>query len=61
MAQPNRDAGCIGFCGDKTYGQIRAAMHACYDRTHPELTPYRVDQIHNRWESLGKKAAAGRL
>jgi hypothetical protein len=56
-----RSSGCIGFCGDKTYAQIGAALHQCYDNTHPDLVPWRVEQIHQRWVTIGKKAAAGRL
>jgi hypothetical protein len=61
MTNPDRNSGCLGYCGDKTYEQIRQAMHACYDNKDIYLRPYHVDEIHNRWERLGKLAKAGRL
>jgi hypothetical protein len=61
VTNPNRDSGCLGYCGDKTYAQIGAQMHACYDNQHRDLTPWAVDQIHRRWTRIGKLAAAGRL
>lgn len=61
MTNPTRDAGCLGFCGDKTYGQISAMLHHCYDHKHPELTPWKVEDIHRRWTRIGKLTKAGRL
>lgn len=61
MPDPNRNSGCLGFCGDKTYEQIEAQMHKCYDNTAPDLKPWNVQAIHDRWTRLGKLAKAGRL
>lgn len=61
MTGPNRNSGCLGFCGDKTYAQIEAQMHRCYDNVDLQLKPWQVQEIHNRWTRLGKLAKAGRL
>jgi hypothetical protein len=51
----------LGYCGDRNYGEIGKEFHALYDNQHPDLTPYTVEQIHQRWTILGKLAKAGRL
>jgi len=51
----------MGFCGDKNHGEIGRMLHQCYDNQHPDLKPWNVEQIHNRWTRLGKLANAGRL
>ncbi|RPJ30107.1 MAG: hypothetical protein EHM35_12900 [Planctomycetaceae bacterium] len=56
-----RASGCMGFCGDKNHGEIGRMLHQCYDNQHPDLKPWNVEQIHNRWTRLGKLANAGRL
>lgn len=56
-----RQTGKLGFCGNRTYGEIGAEFHSLYDGLHPELTVWRVDEIHRRWRKLGKLTAAGRL
>jgi hypothetical protein len=48
-------------CRNLDHGEIGRLFHAIYDRTHPDLTPWRVEEIHQRWTRLGKKAQAGRL
>ena len=62
MSQPNsRNSGCLGYCGDKTHEQIGKQMHACYDNKDPQLRPWDVEAIHQRWTKWGKLAKAGRL
>lgn len=49
----------LPFCGNLTHGQIGKEFHAIYDNSHPDLTPWRVEEIHTRWAKLGKRIAAG--
>jgi hypothetical protein len=48
-------------CRFLTHEQIGAEFHRCYDNTHPDLTPWRVEEIHRRWTRLGRLVEAGRL
>jgi len=51
----------LPFCGNLSHAEIGTLFHQIYDNAHPDLTPYRVEQIHRNWIRIGKKAWAGRL
>ena len=57
----NQNNGRLPFCGNLSYPQIGKEFHALYDNTHPDLTPWRVEEIHRRWARIGKRVAAGRM
>lgn len=57
----NPSNGRLPFCGNLTYREIGRTFHDLYDNAHPDLTPWRVEEIHRRWTKLGKAAKAGRL
>jgi hypothetical protein len=61
MTNPDRNSGCLGYCGDKTYQQIGYQLHLCYDNKDPQLRPWQVEEIHQRWTRIGRLAKAGRL
>ena len=52
---------CLGSCVNKTHEEIGQMLHACYDNKDPQLRPWQVEEIHQRWTRLGKMTKAGRL
>jgi len=51
--------GCIGFCGDLTYEEIKQRFVSCYKGSG--LTDNDLARIHNKWKNLGLLAKASRL
>ena len=49
----------LGFCGNRSHAEIGKEFHQIYDGSHPDLTPWRVEEIHQRWTKLGRRIAAG--